>query len=722
MRSITTLLVRLLGLLAFLAMDAALAAISISPITDSVPLDGTRTYTAAVSGLPNTTVTWSVNGIQGGNLMTVGSVDATGKYTAPSAMPPVNPVAVTATASDANSASAIVTLRLPRPLISSATPTPVTPTSFNVVVKGSRFYPQVWATLNGQPVTLQYQSTGQVTLTVLSPPQGQTNLVLSNAANADSAAFKLCLTGCYSSVTPTPPYEPAAPADPVDVAAARFLEQASFGPDAASLLQMKQLIGSTGNATAAAHAWIDAQLALPETTYPDGTMTIQMGGAWLKNMASAPDQLRQRTMFALSQIFVVSTNKNTTDSELLPWVRLLSRNALRAPTNEPAPYNSPFFKLMKEVTLSPTMGKYLDLANSRRPGGNGQSAANENYARELMQLFTLGLVQLDEYGNPITDANNKPLPTYDQTTIQRLALALTGWTYPTQPGQAVGVAHSQYFVGEMEPLDQYHDQQEKTLFPGAPGETKIKAGLGASAELDEALKAIFNHPNLPPFIATRFIRGLVTSNPDGNYIKYVAAAFANNGQGVRGDLRAVVRATLTYPDARQDSPTANQGHLKDPVTHLVGFMRAMGANLTDPSPFQWELFLMGQKVLEPPSVFGHYSPLYRLTSPDGAGLFGPEYQIYTPARAVHRANGLWGILNAQSTNTSIQINLSPFASVADNPNVLLDKVNATLFQGRMSPALRKTLYDTALPYTDLTTRAKTVLYLAVISSEYLIHR
>jgi len=511
-------------------------------------------------------------------------------------------------------------------------------------------------------------------------------------------SFKITVAASGNPVPATVVLQPAPPADPQDITAARFLEQATFGPDQNSLALVKQL---------GIDAWLNDQLLAPETAIADGLNTNQVAAVWFGNMASAPDQLRQRLMFALSQVFVVSRNKNVNGDELIPWLRLLSKNAF-----------GNYFTLMKDVTLSPTMGKYLDLANSVKPTANNQNGANENFPRELLQLFTLGLYQLNQDGSVKTDVDGIPLNTYSQTTIQQLALALSGWTYPTAPGKTPATNNWEYFVGQMEPRDQNHDKSAKVLFGGTPNAVSLPAGMSVQQELDVALKAVFNHPNLPPFVATRLIRSLVSSNPSPLYIKNVADVFVDNGQGVRGDLTAVIRAVLTDPEARQDVADTTQGRLKDPILHILGMTRALGAQLVDPAIFQWELNLLGQAVFAPSSVFSFYSPLHHL--PDGSGLFGPEFQIYTPSQAILRANMLWGLLG--QTNSSWVLNITTYISVAGDPNALIDLINSRLFQGRMSPELRKILFDTALFYSDLTQRSRTLLYLAAISSEYAVHR
>ena len=211
--------------------------------------------------------------------------------------------------------------------------------------------------------------------------------------------------------------------------AVHFLEQASFGPTALDVVSVQ----SMGPA-----AWINQQMALPESPLPDGLNGDAVRSQLFLNMADGPDQLRQRVMFALSQTIVVSANKITTGEELTPWVRLLSRNAF-----------GNFRTLLREVSLSPTMGKYLDNVYNRK--ATATTSPNENYARELLQLFSIGMWELNNDGSQKLDGAGNPIPSYTQATIANFARALTGWTYPTRPGQTSGNNNQEYFVGDMVP-------------------------------------------------------------------------------------------------------------------------------------------------------------------------------------------------------------------------------------------------------------------------------
>lgn len=486
---------------------------------------------------------------------------------------------------------------------------------------------------------------------------------------------------------PTPLPTPS----PVDAATAiAFLNQATFGPTAADVASVK---------TNGLAYWLQQQFQTPETPIPDGLDVNQLRSQVFLNMANAPDQLRQRVMFALGQTLVISANKDVNGFELIPWVRMLSKYAF-----------SNYRTLLRETTLSPSMGKFLDLANSRKAmEGN---APNENYARELMQLFSIGLWQLNQDGTLKIDAQGHPIPTYDQATLKEVARALTGWTYPTEAGAMPEETNWEYFVGLMEPRLALHDAGAKTIVNGVtlpPGQTVLK-------DTEDVVDALFTHPNTPPFVATRLIRSLVTSNPTPAYIKRVADVFADNGAGVRGDMKAVLRAVLTDPDAAVTGTHA--GRLKDPVLHIIGMGRALGVEITDPNMFLYIFDYLGQLVVTPPTVFSFYSPL--ATLPKHPALFGPEFQLYAPALAIQRANLIYQLITGQM-GSSFTLNLDPYVALAGTPVALVEKVNQTLFHGRMSADLKQIIVTATQATSDMQQRAIGALYLAAISSEYAVH-
>jgi uncharacterized protein (DUF1800 family) len=471
--------------------------------------------------------------------------------------------------------------------------------------------------------------------------------------------------------------------------AAHFLEQATFGPTAVDVAAV-QALGIQG--------WLDQQFQAAESPVADGLDGTQLRNRVFLNMATGQDQLRQRAIFALSQIIVISANKTGSGPELTPWIRLLSRNAF-----------GNFRTLLRDVTLSPTMGKYLDLVYSRR--ATSTSAPNENYPRELLQLFSIGLWELNMDGTLKRDAAGQPIPTYTQETIQNFARAMTGWTYPPMPGQTSGNSNPEYFVGDMVPGRTTHDTGAKTLLYGVT----LPAGQTTEQDMTAVLDNVFNHPNVAPFISSRLIRSLVTSNPSPAYVQRVANVFANNGGGVRGDLRAVVHAILTDPEALAFSPS--DGRLKDLILHVIGLGRALGANMADPSGFQYMFSNLGQRVLTPQTVFNFYSLLGTL--PGHTDLYGPEFGIYPPALAIQRANFTYSLLNG-SFSSSFGFDLSPYIALAGDPAALAERVNQSLMFGRMSTELREIIVNAtnAVPASQTRDRALGALYLAAISSEY----
>ncbi|WP_395406849.1 DUF1800 family protein [Pseudoduganella sp. UC29_106] len=484
--------------------------------------------------------------------------------------------------------------------------------------------------------------------------------------------------------TPTPgPIGQQPPADAATVAAARLLAQASFGPTAADIAALK---------TGGAQSWLQQQFQMPATPLPVTTDMNVLRKGWYVNMATAPDQLRQRMIFALSQIFVVSSDKNNYANEMTPWLATLEKHAF-----------GNYYNLLREMTLNPSMGKYLDLGNSILP------APNENYAREVMQLFTIGPVMLNQDGSVQLDRNGEPIASYDQATIAAMSRALSGWTYT---GTNATGTNWENFTGPLQPRDRLHDKTAKTIVGGIT----LSAGQTTVQDYDAVMNALFNHPNLPPFVATRLIRAFVMSNPSPAYVQRVADVFAFGPAG-RGDLKTTLSAVLMDPEAQ--AVTTQSGKLKDPMLHSLSLFRALNATVVDPNNAFWEYFLLGQKLLSAPSVFNFYSPLTPL--PGNPGMFGPEFQLFSPAQSVARANFLYNFISGQYSGM-VRIDIAPFVAVAGNPTTLLNLVDATLLQGRMSPSARAAIGDTVSRTTDLKQRAITALYLTAITAEFAVQQ
>ena len=497
---------------------------------------------------------------------------------------------------------------------------------------------------------------------------------------ATSIADPSSIASATVTLTPPPNYTAL-------LAAARILEQTSFGPTDASIAQVQQL-GLDG--------YLAAQFALPATPIPvpadNSVGTLQQ---WqLATYSSAPDQLRQRLVHALSQVIVVSANKNVYADAMRPWLNALSQQAF-----------GNYRDLLRDVTKSSSMGKYLDLANSAKPSGG--SGANENYPRELMQLYTIGLWKLNPDGTLKPDASNAPISAYTQADVAQLALALTGWTYAQPSSGPVYEWHG----APMVPKPANHATGPKTFL----GQT-IPAGQTVDADLESVLDILMTHPNTAPFIATRLIRSLVLSNPTPGYIQRVADVFNVTG----GDLQATVTAIITDVEARNDVPSVNSGRLKDPILHTCGFLRALNGHFNNPQQLTYLFAYMAQSPLNAPSVFSWFSPLYRVPKDTLAGpkgtLAGPEFQIYTPMEATLRGNFFHYLLSQPGADFTLD--LSPFQPFGNDMPALVELVNQKLLHGRMSAAMKQALITAAAPGYDAKTRIETVLYLTALSGQY----
>lgn len=662
----------------------------------TLAVGGNRQLSAYVPYSP-ATVNWAVNGVPGGNSQ-VGTVSASGLYTAPAVVPAANVVTVSATSTVQASAvgTAQITVLQVQPRLWSLSPSSVPAGTVTLTLNGSAFTDSAVGYVNGTAVPTTRLSATQlrVTLQLDGSLVGQSIPVRVQHTGLGanwSETVQLSVTAATApapapapapSPAPAPAPAPApVPAPPsASVSASRFLDQGTFGASPADLARLQQL---------GQEAWLNEQFGMPATLLvnPGGMSMDGVRQAYLAQLSAAPDQLRQRVAFALAQVLVVSANKNVYPDELVPHLNLLIANAF-----------GNYRALLGQVTRSAQMGKYLDLANSNRPSAGAN--ANENYARELLQLFSVGLTRLNPDGTPQLDSTGRPLPTYSQAEVQQLALALTGWTYA-----GTGNNNWENFSGPLQPRDVNHDTRAKS-FLGC----NLPAGQSTTVELEAALDCVFAHPNVPPFVATRLIRQLVTSKPTPAYVQRVAATFANNGAGVRGDLRATVRAVLLDPEARNDSWRADFGRLKDPVQHLTSAVRAFGGRVLTTNTLAWDLGRMGQRPLTPPSVFGHYAAEFRLPR---TTLPAPEFQIYTPTEATLRGNLFWRLLDAPGQD--VAMDWSSLQALAPDPVALVQRVDQVLMAGRMPASMRSTLVTAAQAQSDLRQRTQLTVYLTLLS-------
>ncbi len=380
------------------------------------------------------------------------------------------------------------------------------------------------------------------------------------------------------------------------------------------------------------------------------------------------------------------------------------------------------------------MGNYLDMVRSTR------NSPNENYAREILQLFNIGLFMLNQDGTLQLDSNNQPIPTYDQETVNNFTKVFTGWgfcevTGASCPNRTPG---SPNYKDPMLLNQNNHNIEAKTLldYPNAVNKN-IAANLNGNAEMQQALDNIFYHPNVAPFVSRILIQHMVTSDPTPAYVGRVAAVFNNNGSGVRGDLKAVVRAILLDPEARGNVKTgANYGKLREPVQLATNILRQFGVRSANPGTSLSDGYInpqttaMGQNTFNAPTVFNFYSPEYIVPGP---GLNGPEFGILTTGTAIARANFvntiIYGQINVSAPNaplgTSINLTEMQALAAADTTgNSLLDALNTKMLHGTMTAQNRATIMTAvlALPATDTLGRARAAIYSIATSSQYQIQR
>jgi uncharacterized protein (DUF1800 family) len=500
--------------------------------------------------------------------------------------------------------------------------------------------------------------------------------------------------------------------------AARFMNQATFGQTTTLTTQVKQdgfnsfLDQQFATSATTTLPRVDAAIAaLPPGENPSNR---QFQEAWWYTVVNAPDQLRQRVAFALSEIMVVSANGNGMSNHpegMAVYWDLLTQDAF-----------ANFRTLLEDVTLNPAMGDFLDMVHNDKPNLQRNTEPNENYAREIMQLFTIGLYKLNPDGSQQRDGNNNPIPTYDQNVVEGYAHLFTGWYWAQTGTPTWGNAPANYRL-PMIAFPEHHDTGPKTLLNGVT----LPAGRTQAQDLSDGLDILFNHPNTGPFIARRLIQRLVTSNPSPDYISRVAAVFANNGHGVRGDLKAVIQTILLDKEARSSSLTASAsyGKEREPIIRLANLYRAFRASASSGKfVVSNSSFNFGQAPLYSPSVFNFFAPDYSQPGAIAqAGLFSPEFQITTDTTAITSANKIRSAVYQQaSTNNpdALVLDLSLLTSLASNPGALVDSLNDLLMNGNMSTSTRNIVVNavTQIPAASALERAQTAVHLLVTSPEF----
>ncbi len=564
---------------------------------------------------------------------------------------------------------------------------------------------------------------------------------------------------------------PLVPIDPSD--AARFLEQATFGPTAADIAHLQDpTVGFDG--------WLKEQFNMPlpsdyvpmETCQtstnrcpdqpPTGCGTdcnrdnysmYQLQSRFFYRALNGSDQLRQRVAFALNQILVTSAQDGDLNhlNRMQPYIQVLEQDAfnnyglvLDASGNPSG--------ILYDITLNAGMGRYLDMVN------NNKNAPNENYAREILQLFSVGLDKLNPDGTPILDGQGNRIPTYSQDTITNFARVFTGWIFEAQPDPL-----EPGYVNYIDPMRvgniNNHDTNPKTLLDHGDLSCSPPGGEGASAELREALNCIMSSPYVAPYVSKNLIQHLVTSNPSPAYVSRVAAAFSSgtftdvnytgqtfSGGTGNGDMQAVIAAILLDPEARGISaPNAYYGHLNEPVLFITNLLRDFNTSDSSTDYVLGEAFLpsdirMDEDLFRSPTVFNFFPPSYQIPGENTCGgsgtdaCLGPEFNIQSTATSLARINfAQEAVFHQMPTNanrpmgTWIDENaLLPLPT--DDPQTLVDTLNGQMMHGAMSTDMNSRIVSAVSGITDpdptvqALKRAREAVYLIAASSEYNVGR
>ena len=500
-----------------------------------------------------------------------------------------------------------------------------------------------------------------------------------------------------------------------DFDAVRFLHRTSFGPREEEIDKLRD----AGYAN-----WIYQQMQLP----PTFLMPLTRARAeprwgehvtnWLELSVMAKDQLRQRVAFALSQLFVVSDQDGLGQQQvaLANYYDLLIANSF-----------GNFRDLLEQVTLSPVMGDYLSMKGNQKADTEKNIRPDENFARELLQLFTIGLVQLNIDGTVQHDADGTPVPTYDQEVVEGFAKVFTGWHFKDVDNWNYPSVKD--WFTPMQPYPERHASGEKLLLNGVV----LPAGQSIEKDLQDALDNVFNHPNVGPFFARHMIRQLVTSNPSDHYVERVAKVFNADSNSERGNIAAVVTAVLLDEEALTGHQTNPEsfGKLREPLIRMVGLWRAFNANPSHPQfDYGWIANRLSQGPLQSPSVFNFFSPDFSQSGPiRDAGLLSPEFQLMNESSIIDITSALfahtvWINTNSESDYSNAPIELRPLIEMDGDFNAQLAFLSRlTLGQPASSALQQQAKYIIEKrENTEAEVRAEDLLFLFASSPEAAIQR
>ena len=554
--------------------------------------------------------------------------------------------------------------------------------------------------------------------------------------------------------------------------AARFLGQSTTGVN----FEEVEYVAGLG-----IESWIDQQMELPLVSFVDTTWMIyddfhqqyvDIWGettitdnlnalpfsfyarmAWWNNHLKSQDYLRQKVALALSEILVVSENSNLESAApaLTDYYDLLYSNAF-----------GNYRDLLEEVTYHPAMGYYLSHLNNERSNEEENIHPDENYAREIMQLFSIGIYQLNPDGTTQEDVNGQPIASYDNDDIKEFAKVFTGlgpaeYWWPWQDLSDVPVIWNQPnntipTINAWTPMvmfEEWHEPGEKFLLNGQV----VPAGQSGDEDISDALDNLFNHPNVGPFLGTALIKRLVKSNPTAEYVERVTDVFNDNGDGVRGDLRAVVKAILLDPEARNCEwvELEASGKMREPMIRYIQLLRAFDASNASGKLWSMGFFAqegMGQHPLAAPSVFNFFLPTYSPPGPVAdAGLVAPEFELLNSATAISYINLIFDMLLGDvymdvtteaspiligqpnfeaavlpSENT-VTLDLTDEVDASFNTEALVDRLDLLLAGGTLSQETKNTIVSVANQFFfDDVIKTKVAIYMVMLSPDYIIQK
>jgi uncharacterized protein (DUF1800 family) len=582
------------------------------------------------------------------------------------------------------------------------------------------------------------------------PPAMEAQPEKSRAAEnilAPAMVFALAACGGEGTTTsaPPPPAVQAVKKPTSDAEAVRFLTRAQFSASSAEITRLKD-VGYI--------AWLDSEIAKPvgETAV---AAYQRLGGEDFANkdyfgtnfhtqvmwqqFLDSNDQLRKRVAFALSEYFVVSANGVDAvwhGVGLCNYWDILNQYAFGS-----------FRGLLEEVTLNPVMGEYLSLNDSRKEDDKTGRRPDENYAREVMQLFTIGLVQLNNDGSVKKDASGNPIPTYSNEDVTNVARAISGWAWQGTAAERLN-QEPWLMPGYMKRPMTSDPAKMQYTYANRPSEhsaleakflgVTIPANTDAVSAMKTVLDTLFNHANTPPFFSKQMIQRLVTSNPSPEYVDRVARIFIDNGKGVRGDLGAVFKAILTDDEALSAAGLTSQtfGKVREPFVRFVQWARTF--NLKKPASGKYDLFdtsqqssSLGQMVFRSPSVFNFFRPGY---VPAGTAiasnkLVAPEFQIINEISTIGYANYMHNVVTNKS-NPNLEPDYSAEMAIANDSTALVSRIDLLLSGSQLSQTnkdrIKQAVDSITLPATNDTdarfNRVAAAIMLTMVSPQYLIQK